>query len=94
MAQKKYTAQFKRDAVAMVLTQSHTVTEAARTLGLPMQTLWVWVQKHQKAVGTTSSSEEKDLRAALAEKDKLIQRLTLERDILKKATAFFAKENS
>lgn len=91
---KKYSKQYKQEAVAMVLTQSHTVTEAARTLGLPMQTLWVWVQKHQKAAGTTSSSEEKDLRAALAEKDKLIQRLTMERDILKKATAFFAKENS
>ncbi|MGH8190070.1 MAG: transposase [Rhodanobacteraceae bacterium] len=91
---KKYTKQFRSDAVAMVLAQHHTVTEAARILSVPMQTLSVWVKKHQKAVGTTSSSEEKDLRAALAEKDRLIQRLTLERDILKKATAFFAKENS
>lgn len=92
---KKYTPEFKMDAVRLVTDQGYKTTEAARNLGIHPSVLNRW--KSQLASDgknafpgkghlTNEKEEMKKLR-------KEIQRLKMERDILKKAAAFFAKES-
>jgi transposase-like protein len=51
-----------------------------------------WVRKHRETGTVANPEEEKDLRKKIAQLERQVQRLTLEREILKKATAFFARE--
>ena len=55
-------------------------------------TLDYWVKQHRKRNGSVSAVEEKDLRKRVMELEQENQRLTLEREILKKAAAFFARK--
>ena len=92
MARRRFTEEFKRSAVAMVVEQHYKINQAAENLGVPPATLSYWVRQHEKRDGSISATEEKDLRKRVAELERENQRLKLEREILKKATAFFAKE--
>ena len=87
---KKYTSEFKDQAVSLVREADRPAAEVARELGIKVNTLYSWL-------GSISSSDAED-----SSKDnylKEIKRLkkelsqaNLERDILKKAAAYFAKE--
>jgi len=88
----RYTLEFKQEAVRLV-ESGQTMAAAARSLGVVEQTLYNWVKAHRAgtlkgASGKVQVSAEQmeisRLRAELA-------RMTMERDILGKATAFFAK---
>ena len=89
---RTYTDEFKRDAVKLVTEQGYSLSEAARNLGLHANLLRNWKQK--------MAAEEKQSTAGLTEDDRMEmarlrvenKRLRMERDILKKATAFFANE--
>jgi transposase len=92
---KKYTKEFKTEAVNLLLTQGYSAAEAARRLGIDPGILGRWKrqleEKDQDAFpgnGRQSGLEEENrkLRAEL-------RRAQMERDILKKATAFFARES-
>ena len=92
-ARSKYTLAFKLEAVRLVKGgQAASVT--AKVLGIPMQTLSNWIRLNNKGqlkgAGDKPVSQEQmelaRLRAQLA-------RVTMERDILKKATAYFARES-
>ena len=91
-AHRHYTAEFKKSAVALVIEQNYTNESAGKSLGVPEGTIAYWVQRHHKRSGTVDAQEEKDLRKRVAELERENQRLRLEREILKKAAAFFAKE--
>jgi transposase len=93
MARKVYAAEFRRSAVALVVDQNYTVKQAAESLGIDGGTLRFWLKQHRKNGGAGNAAEEKDLRKRNAELERENQRLKLERDILKKAAAFFAREN-
>ncbi len=91
---KKYTKEFKLDAVSLVKEQGYTRPEAARSLGVNSNMLRRWVKELQTGNGqafrgngklTLEQEENKQLKAQ-------IKRLQMEKDILKKATVFFAKE--
>jgi transposase len=85
--------EFKREAVKLVTDQGYTLAEAARSLGLDASLLRSWRQKYApKPEGTPvmTESEQEEL-GRLREENR---RLRMERDILKKATAFFANEKS
>ena len=91
---KKYSQEFKLDAISLVLDQGYTRAEAAKNLGISAQILGRWVKEYQQDAGnafrgngklTTNQEEVRQLKAQ-------IKRLEMERDILKKATVFFAKE--
>ncbi|MFT6122003.1 MAG: transposase [Oleiphilaceae bacterium] len=87
---KHYPEEFKKEAVALVLEQNYTVVEAAASLGVTDKILYNWVTKHKnQALGETLSVDE---RAELIQLRKDNKRLQMEREILKKASAFFAKE--
>ena len=89
---RQYTAEFKRDAVGLVTTQGYTVTAAARNLGINPNVLYRWKAEYGKEgsqafPGTGHQTPEQAEIRQLREENR---RLRLERDILKKATAFFA----
>lgn len=87
---RKYTDEFREEAVKLVTEQGYTVAEAAKALGITTKLLYNWKDKLAKqASGETLS---KDERAELIKLRKENKRLLMEREILKKASAFFAKE--
>jgi transposase len=90
---RKYTPEYRAEAVRLVEIGDRAVAQVARDLGISMQTLWQWVQQAKvdsgqagEALTTTEREELRQLRREVA-------RLREEREILKKATAFFAKES-
>ena len=92
---RTYTSQFKREAVELVEREGVSVAEAARRLGVDQTLLRSWRMKFQEqgdqafpGAGQRTAIEEevRQLREENA-------RLKMERDILKKATAFFARES-
>ena len=91
---RTYTAEFKTEAVKLVTEQGYSVAEAARTLGVHETLLRSWkqaleAQGDQAFPGQSKLPPfEEELRRLRTEN----QRLRAERDILKKATALFAKE--
>jgi transposase-like protein len=90
---RKYTPEFRQGAVALVLKEKRSVKEAAAALGMPENTLNVWVSQARNGHGVFLPDEQKDLAARVRELEAENRRLRIERDILKKATAFFAKED-
>ena len=91
---KKYTKEFKLDAVSLVNDQDYTRSEAARSLGINVNLLGRWVKEFNQDDGHALRSNGK----LTAEQEEIRQlreenrRLKMEKDILKKATVFFAKE--
>ena len=90
---RTFTPEFKRDAVGLVVKEGKTVSEVARNLGIARSLLQRWVEQHadqdrggkpRKARGI-ESEEMKQLRKQLRD-------VTEERDILKKALAYFADD--
>jgi transposase len=92
MARKTYPEQFKQSAVDLVIHQNYKPPEAAKSLGVPLFTLKYWLKRHRQRNGVVDAQEEKDLRKRVVELEKENARLRVERDILKKAAAWFAKE--
>jgi transposase len=92
---KVYTAEFKLQAVTMITEQKLSVAEVARRLGITENILHSWkkvvLEKGTKAFPGAShpTPVEEELRQLRAD----VKRLEMERDILKKATAFFATQS-
>jgi transposase len=91
---KIYTAEFKREAVSLIINQGYGVSEAARNLGIHATMLRKWKRQleHQ---GVQAFPGNGRLTPAQEELHRLRQenkRLRMERDILKKAALFFANE--
>ena len=92
MGKRKYTAEFRESAVGLVLRQGVSLKQAASDLGVPQNTLTVWVSQARNGKGVFAPAEQKDQAARVRELETENRRLKIERDILKKATVFFAKE--
>jgi len=89
-----YTDEFKKDAMKLVLSEGYGIKEAARHLGIPFSTLNTWLRKTREDKFPDSTERTKsDLLAEIKLLRKKNKRLEMEREILKKATAFFASEN-
>lgn len=92
----KHTQEFKKEAVKLVTEQDYSQAEAARRLGVSAKNLSRWVKESEE----TNSKRPKSKKHAKAEQEELLQlrkevkRLRMEREILKKAAAFFAKESN
>lgn len=92
-ARSKYTLEYKLEAVRLVKNgQAASVT--AKVLGIPNQTLDNWVRLSNK--GQLKGAGDKPVSPEQMELARLraqLARVTMERDILKKATAYFARES-
>jgi len=92
---KKYTPEFKMEAVRLITEQGYKTSEAARNLGIHPSLLNRW-KSQLAAEGKNAFPGKGHLTSEKEELQKLRkenQRLKMERDILKKAAAFFAKES-
>jgi transposase len=90
-----YSKQFKVDAVKLVIEQGYNVSEAARNLGIHHSSLRRWKKQldadgNQAFPGKGHMTTEKEELYRLRKENK---RLRMEREILKKAAAFFANES-
>lgn len=93
---KKYTHEFKREAVSLVTAQGYSYAEAGRSLGINPNMLSRW-RREQEAHGEDAYPGNGRLtpeQQRIHELEKQNRRLQMERDILKKATAFFAREST
>jgi transposase len=91
-SRRSFTDEFKRDAVALVIDEGRRVIDVAGSLGVGEGTLGNWVRQARvdrgERAGVTTSE-----RTELAELRKENARLRMERDLLKRATAFWVKES-
>lgn len=90
MARRKFSKQFKRDAVSLVETSGKNLSQVARELGLQSSVLSAWRASIDAERKTGLGSDElEELKRLRRDND----RLKMEVEILKKATAFFAKHS-
>lgn len=95
MGVSKYSAEFKDEAIKQVTEKGRPVIEVAKRLGVTSWTLYTWM----KAAGVPTPSQKQsrpappDLAKENAALKAQLKRLEEERDILKKAAAYFAKES-
>ncbi len=85
---RQHSEEFKREAVRLVTEQGYSVAAAARNLGVNPNLLRTWKQKLEAEEETLTEDERMELGRLRSEN----KRLRMERDILKKAAAFFASE--
>jgi len=91
---KRYSDDFKRDAVRLVVEEKYTFVAAAKGVGVSVKSLREW---HAQFTSPPESGGENATLDELREENKRLRRqlkrAELEREILKKATAYFAKES-
>ena len=89
MGQSRFTEDFKTDAIKQITERGHSISDVSQRLGVSTHSLYAWIKRHaalpSAAVKDDQSAEIRRLKQELA-------RVTEERDILKKATAYFAKD--
>jgi transposase len=90
---RTYTEEFKQEAIKLVTQQGYKIGEAARSLGINENLLGKWKRRSEAGnAGPSQGSLPGDERAELERLRAENKRLLMERDILKKAAAFFANE--
>lgn len=91
MSNKRYTEEFKIEAVKQVTERGHPVAEVASRIGVSQHSLYAWLKQYSLPAETRveQQSQATEIRRLKAE----LKRVTEERDILKKAAAYFAKES-
>ena len=86
---RSYTKEFKEEALALITEQGYSIQQAADSLGVSSKLLYNWKQKAEEL---ESSSINQDERTELLTLRKEVKQLRMEKEILKKASAFFARE--
>jgi transposase len=92
----KFTREFRAEAVRMVVEDKLSVAEVSRRLQLPEQTIRNWGKAYKEGkLGEMGKGQKEmsSLERELYETKRELARVKMERDILKKATAYFARES-
>ena len=89
--QIRYRDDFKKDAVSQVVERGYSVRDVAGRLGISTKSLYTW--KAQFSKPDKVRDDEAALSSELRRVKRELARVTEERDILKKATAYFARES-
>ena len=89
MSGKRYTEEFKVAAVRQVIDRGHPAAEVAERLGVSIHSIYAWIKRYgvpdvERKANDAQAEEMRRLKAEL-------KRVTEERDILRKAAAYFAK---
>ena len=96
---RRHNKSFREEACKLVTEQNYSVREAAKELGLSHQTLWNWLTENgEHTLGSQQQinalgDDPKVLRIRIKELQQRVHQLELEKQILKKAAAFFAQES-
>lgn len=91
----KYTKEFKQDAINLVTEQGYSTNEVGQRLGINQSNVSRWVREYRRDEQELAEGgvPRKELEAEIRRLKKENRQLEMEREILKKATAFFAKES-
>ncbi len=91
MSTKRYPEEFKIEAVKQVTERGHTVADVSSRLGVSAHSLYKWINEARQPADVRHGQlpQAEELRRLKAE----LKRVTEERDILKKAAAYFAKQS-
>ena len=89
MSAKRYTEEFRIEAVKQVTDRGHPVAEVASRLGVTTHSLYQWIKRYRvpPAEREAAQDQQTEVRRLKAE----LKRVNEERDILKKAAAYFAR---
>lgn len=91
MSNARYTAEFKAEAVKQVTERGHGVVEVAKRLGMSDKSLYSWVNQSKRRTQAPAKDEVLALKSELSRMKAELKRTAEERDILKKAAAYFAR---
>ena len=96
MARRSFTREFKLESVRLVSERGLSVSQAARDLGIHENVLRKWVRQYREdpAHAFPGAGQMKPEQAEVAQLKNEIRKLKAERDILKKAAAYFAKDST
>jgi transposase-like protein len=89
---KKYTDEFKKSSAKLAIESDEPVSHTAKNLGVSSSTLNGWVKSYFPNTQTISHLQADDTQIELKKLKKELDRVKQERDILKKAAAYFANE--
>ena len=91
MRGKRYTEEFKIESVKQVTDRGYSVNDVSKRLGVTSKSLYGWVKRYgnESERYQTEKNQEDEIRRLKRE----LKRVTEERDILKKAAEYFAKES-
>ena len=92
--QRRFTKEFREEAVRLAQTSGRTQREIAGDLGIGLSTLVRWIGRSRDERAVDPAVSESEVTAELKRLRRENEILRQERDILKKATAFFAREGS
>ena len=90
MKNPRYTPEFKAEALKQITERGHGVVEVSKRLGVSDKSLYLWL-KQSGEQGNPNAPDMLALKQELARMKAELKRTTEERDILKKAAAYFAK---
>ena len=93
MGRMRYTEEFKKEAVRQITERGYPVSEVAKNLGVAAWSLYKWVEKYSDKKDSKKNNQVDELQKENLKLKREIKRIQEERDILKKAAAFFAKES-
>jgi transposase len=87
----RFTDEVKQDAVAQVVERGYAVSEVAERLGISTKSLYAWRSQFAKSPRVRAETSEQS--AEIKRLKRELARVTEERNILKKATAYFARKS-
>ena len=91
MSNRKYTEEFKAEAIKQVTERGYKVWEVCERLGISSKSLYLWLRLDRRGNGKCGHGNSHELKQEIARLKSELKRVEEERDILKKAAAYFAK---
>ena len=91
MVSKRFTEEFKLEAIKQITEKHYSVAEVSSRLGVSTHSLYAWIKKYDYPEPVRIATQ--DQQVIIKQLQSELKRVTEERDILKKAAAYFAKES-
>ena len=93
MRKSRFTDEFKAEAIKQITERGHKVVDVAQRLGISDKSLYLWLRQSNGKQSIASTDDVVALKAEMSRLKAELKRTTEERDILKKAAAYFARES-